>query len=481
MGVAFGRFAPVAARFVALLAPLALAALLAIPADEARADDGHEWWGHYPLSEAAGRNGDLAMVIHLLGRAHGVHVNAKSSSGYTPLHRAVLYDRATIVATLLAAGADVNAKTNSGYTPLHEAAQHSRVAIVARLLAAGADVNARSGLHQFETPLHIAAGDGRATIVATLIAAGADVHAKDRSGSTPLQVAVNPRRYTCCGVSVNPSVVLLLLAAGADVNAENNSGQTPLHDAVQYGRVAIVDTLITAGADVNAKGRFDGETPLHGAALMGKASIVSLLLAAGADVNAKTKTYHGRSGTRYPGGETPLHYAAVSGRVRATLAATLIAALIAAGADVNAKDDNGRTPLRSTCSNYYGCHSSRAPVRAVLIAAGGHLGAACAGAEVFNPTEPTLPCVRGDNPAECERLGGELQAAGGEADRICSGIDINDTFCIIGSVDAFPCAYFFAHVKECNDDHNRPALDPWHCAKQCADGLRARGARCKAE
>ena len=466
MGAALGRFAPVAARFAASLAPLALAALLAIPADEARADDGHEWWGHYPLSEAAGRNGDLAMVIHLLGRAHGVHVNAKSSSGYTPLHRAVLYDRATIVATLLAAGADVNAKTNSGYTPLHEAAQHSRVAIVARLLAAGADVNARSGLHQFETPLHIAAFHGRATIVATLLSAGADVHAKDNAGDTPLYKAAGGR---------HAPIVSLLLSAGAEVNAKNKSGDTPLHRSAGGGNAFLVSLLLARGADVNAKRRFDGETPLHYAAFNGNAFVVSLLLAAGADVNAKTKTYHGRSGTRYPGGATPLHYAAVNGR------ATIAATLIAAGADVNAKDDNGRTPLRSTCSNYYGCHSSRAPVRAVLIAAGGHLGAACAGAAVFNPTEPTLPCVRGDNPAECERLGGDLQDAGGEADRICSGVDINDTFCILGSVDAFPCAYFFAHVKECNDDYNRPALDPWHCAKQCADGLRARGAKCKAD
>ena len=82
--------------------------------------------------------------------------------------------------------------------------------------------------------------------------------------------------------------------------------------------------------------------------------------------------------------------------------------------------------------------------------------------------------------AECERLGGDLQDAGGEADRICSGVDWNDTFCIIGSVDAFPCAYFFAHVKECNA-LNRPALDPWHCAKQCESGLRARGARRQAD
>ena len=39
----------------------------------------------------------------------------------------------------------------------------------------------------------------------------------------------------------------------------------------------------------------------------------------------------------------------------------------------------------------------------------------------------------------------------------------------------------FRHVRRCNDDHNRPALDPWHCAKKCAGGLRARGAKCAAD
>ena len=61
---------------------------------------------------------------------------------------------------------------------------------------------------------------------------------------------------------------------------------------------------------------------------------------------------------------------------------------------------------------------------------------------------------------------------------VCSGIDINDTFCFLGSADALPCQGLFIHVRDCNLKHNRPALDPWHCGKACADGKSAVGARC---
>ena len=64
---------------------------------------------------------------------------------------------------------------------------------------------------------------------------------------------------------------------------------------------------------------------------------------------------------------------------------------------------------------------------------------------------------------------------------VCSGIDINDTFCFLGSADALPCQGLFLHVRDCNLKHNRPALDPWHCGKACADGKSAVGARCVSE
>ena len=53
-----------------------------------------------------------------------------------------------------------------------------------------------------------------------------------------------------------------LLAAGADVNArEERFGQTPLHKAAGFSEnPAVIETLLAAGADVNARNS-GGETP----------------------------------------------------------------------------------------------------------------------------------------------------------------------------------------------------------------------------
>ena len=80
----------------------------------------------------------------------------------------------------------------------------------------------------------------------------------------------------------------------------------------------------------------------------------------------------------------------------------------------------------------------------------------------------------------CTDLGGEL-----DADRVCSNIDINDTFCIIGQDgednSALPCLGLFRHVNRCNFAYNRPALDPFHCAQPCGAGKRAVGRQCADE
>ncbi|MBX3710435.1 MAG: ankyrin repeat domain-containing protein [Lysobacter sp.] len=101
---------------------------------------------------------------------------------------------------------------------------------------------------------------------------------------------------------------------------------TPLETAISHGCVPeILNSLIKAGADVNAFNRF-GLAPLHQAAHDHLA--VAILIAEDADVNACCKH-----------GTTPLHSAASS------RAAHSVAAMVAAGSDVNATMKDGRTPL----------------------------------------------------------------------------------------------------------------------------------------
>jgi ankyrin repeat protein len=82
------------------------------------------------------------------------------------------------------------------------------------------------------------------------------------------------------------AVVNSLLKAGADVNKERKQGGTALDLASQNGHITIVDLLLKAGADVN-KARNNGQTSLIIASNDGNTEIVRLLLAAGADVSIK--------------------------------------------------------------------------------------------------------------------------------------------------------------------------------------------------
>ena len=82
----------------------------------------------------------------------------------------------------------------------------------------------------------------------------------------------------------------------------------------------------------------------------------------------------------------------------------------------------------------------------------------------------------------CRNLGGELQKSDGDDSEVCSNLDANDTFCIVGEKSAFPCQGLFKHVILCNNPpYNRPALNPFFCGARCAGkNPLARGRNCEA-
>jgi ankyrin repeat protein len=59
-----------------------------------------------------------------------------------------------------------------------------------------------------------------------------------------------------------------------------------LHEAAAAGDIEQIKSLISAGADVNAKDK-SGDTPLHNAVILANKDVIELLIAHGADVNAK--------------------------------------------------------------------------------------------------------------------------------------------------------------------------------------------------
>ena len=62
--------------------------------------------------------------------------------------------------------------------------------------------------------------------------------------------------------------------------------------------------------------------------------------------------------------------------------------------------------------------------------------------------------------------------------RVCSGVDANDTFCMMDSADAFPCRGLLRHILKCNLGYNRVALNPFFCGKICV-GQKAVGSKCR--
>jgi ankyrin repeat protein len=123
------------------------------------------------------------------------------------------------------------------------------------------------------------------------------------------------------------ALIRTLLSAGADVNAAQVDGMTALHWAVYNDDADTAALLVRSRANVNATNRY-GVSPLSLACTNGNANLVKLLLDAGANVN-----------TSLPGGETVLMTAARVGKLEA------VRALLARGADPNAKERRNQTAL----------------------------------------------------------------------------------------------------------------------------------------
>jgi len=120
------------------------------------------------------------------------------------------------------------------------------------------------------------------------------------------------------------AVKALLEKIGAGVNQRVRTGETALHRAARAGRHDVVELLLAAGADVNARDDYQA-TPLVDAR---SADAAAVLLGAGAKVDPEPVAYM-----------TPLVRAVAFGD------RALVLLLLKAGADVNRRDRCGRTPL----------------------------------------------------------------------------------------------------------------------------------------
>jgi ankyrin repeat protein len=292
--------------------------------------DSRDGFGRTALHWAA-LNGHKSMAELLLAR--GADPNAfisagPTSAGFTPLHFAAQNGYRNVCEALLVGKADLNARTESDRaTPLHQAAARGFTSVAELLLARGAEVNARN--MSGSTPLASAASGGMKNAVQLLLVNKADINAQNDKGETALFAAVSAKRG---------EVVQLLLAGKANPNLafnekSENPGWTPLVAAINQDNAPVARLLLENGANPNVLFYRNGWTALMQAAQKGSVELVEALLAAGADVNAKENA-DSRS--------TALYHVAYQ---NPTNAAAIVELLLRNKADVNLADVNGVTPL----------------------------------------------------------------------------------------------------------------------------------------
>jgi uncharacterized protein len=248
-----------------------------------------------------GRLADAAQ--HLT--ANSEIITDRDAIGETPLHWLAIESDVAGVRLLIERGADVNTQDEFGNHVVYHAASVASIETLQALLAAGGDPNARTSVDD-GCALYAAATrkDDPEKFVDALLAAGADLEARDSLGSTPL---------ARCASFNNVSAIRLLAARDADLNATNNHGEPVLHESIKYGSGDagmgdVIQALLQLGADPNRRDANDA-TALHVAVENACApQLIDSLISAGADVEALDAQHH-----------TPPLHAANCGNIAAAL------------------------------------------------------------------------------------------------------------------------------------------------------------------
>eukprot|EP01130_Rhizamoeba_saxonica_P005919 TRINITY_DN2345_c0_g1_i3.p1 TRINITY_DN2345_c0_g1~~TRINITY_DN2345_c0_g1_i3.p1 ORF type:complete len:244 (-),score=46.80 TRINITY_DN2345_c0_g1_i3:47-712(-) len=143
------------------------------------------------------------------------------------------------------------------------------------------------------SPIHHAASKGHTKYLLALIDGGESVNSCNQYGNTLLHL---------CALNGHVESMLALFERDAIEDHRNKYGNTLLHCAALNGHKDCVVELINRGNFGIDCTNNAGSTPLHYAAMMGRVSVMSYLLEKGADPNKKNHTE-----------STPLHAASLNG------------------------------------------------------------------------------------------------------------------------------------------------------------------------
>lgn len=336
-----------------------------------------------------------------------VETDQKGVDGATSLHLAALSGQPEVVSTLLKHHADPQAKSKAGHSLLSFASmgrapesvfkqleryrlandpQQLRQALSAAIAHDNVDsmillygkVPLHTDLEQGHTGLHFACRHGSLQCARWLLAQGADPLQTCATGENALELAAaqgshellklfleeapwkvdqsNVRGETLMHISAKAGKlgnVLLLLLQGASLSSQDEYGYSPLHLAARNGHTAVVNFLLSCGADPQARSLKnlraidlvqdkDGATQAllkEAESLPRETSPLHLALKYRNSLAVQALTHLVDCDQPDDKGTTPLHIAAQTRQVQSLLY------LLQAGAGVDSKDKQGCTPL----------------------------------------------------------------------------------------------------------------------------------------
>ncbi len=161
------------------------------------------------------------------------------------LIEAVIHHDIESIRLLLLFGGDPNGRDGDGLTPLMAAVEQSFLDGATMLLKYGADPNMAAG-PDLESPLAIAVLNNKTPFIHLLLTYGGDPSHNLPSGDTILIASI--------GKKTPKKLTDLLLDYGSDPDVKNREGKTPLFEAIDCGRVDIVNSLLEHGANPNLPG-----------------------------------------------------------------------------------------------------------------------------------------------------------------------------------------------------------------------------------
>jgi ankyrin repeat protein len=151
----------------------------------------------------------------------------------------------------------------------------------------------------------------------------------------------------------NADMIALLLEAGAHPDSPDPDGMTALLAVARTGNVKAAQLLVNAGAKVDAREGFGGQTPLMWASARRHPAMMEFLISQGADINAASTdrnyqrhvTAEGRPKSLDSGGLTPLLYAARENCMQC------VDVLLKQKVDIDLPDPDGVSPLMVAIMN----------------------------------------------------------------------------------------------------------------------------------